>query len=492
MVASLVGPRDLRAFCALLESRAGLYRIPTPVASNGEIGEIARRVGRRGGPALLFERVDERSTPILANPFGTAERLALGLGVSTLDDISDLVADPLHVLRSPATGGMTDRLRRFGEMSQVSRLAPRIVDRAAVQEVRNLRPSLADLPFIDLDGTGTRSFSLALLMQCDPETGESWATTASGSILDDRRIALTLSHDRATECPKVLPGPTSNGARENAPTKPSIENRRPAVIAIGLDAASLLVHLVRLPAHIDPWALAGSIRRAPIDLARSSTIDIPTPGHAEIILEGYVENTESPGDAGRTASASTRTERIFNLTGLSHRRDPILVASVGDRASADERCLRRALERLLLPLVRDLQPDIVDLSFPIDSDSRGVVLVSIRRRSASAATSVIASILGCVSMMTANVVIVFDEEIDLRDATACALELTRNVDWNRDVSLLNGRSSVGHGGIARIGINATDIGHASGARSDRSINRADRERISAIVDQKWASYGIPL
>ena len=491
MLASRVGPRDLRAFCALLESRGGLYRIPTPVSSTGEVAEIARRASRRGGPALLFERVDDRSASILANPFGTAERLNLGLGVNTLDEISDLVADSFHIPRNPPSGGMTDRLRRFGEISQLSRLAPRVIDRAAVHEVRSPHPSLSELPFIDLDGTDNRSISLSLLMQCAPTTGESWATTATGRILNDGRIALTLSHDRAVDCRHAVSGTIGHRAPESA-LQPSVENRCPAVIAIGLDAASLLVHLVRLPAHIDPWALAGSLRRAPIDLARGSTTNILTPAHAEIILEGYLDGVEKAEDAGGHPRASATTERIFCLTGLLHRRDPILVTSVGDRTSTDEHWLGRALEQLLLPLVRGFQPDIVDLCFPIDSDPRSAALVSVRPQAASTASSVIASIFGCVSLMATSMVILFDEHVDLRDASACALEVTHNVDWHRDVSILNERSPAGQRGIARIGINATRSGHASGTQPDRSADRVARERISAIVDQKWASYGIPL
>jgi len=42
--------------------------------------EIADRVLRAGGPALLFERPKGHSMPVLANLFGTVKRVALGMG----------------------------------------------------------------------------------------------------------------------------------------------------------------------------------------------------------------------------------------------------------------------------------------------------------------------------------------------------------------------------------------------------------------------------
>ena len=457
------------------------------MSSNGEVAEIARRVRRQGGPALLFESVDDRAASVLASPFAASERLALGLGVTSFDSLTDRVAGLFQLLQNALAGGVTDRLRLFGEMSQLGRLAPRIVDRAPVRDIRQPSPSLSALPFVDGDGTGTRAISLALVMRKDPISEESWAETTSGRIVDDRRIAFTLRHPQSAEMLR-----RSLCTHDSTEPRSASESRCPAAIALGLDPSSLLAHIVRFPAHLDPWTIAGVIRQAPIDLTRGASNNLAVPAHAEVVLEGYFEAHDPTPDPASRKTERVEPDHVFYCTAVSHRRDPIIVATTGAGASDDERSFMRAIEHLLLPLARSLQPDIVDLCFPLETDISSVVFVSVRRRSVKSASSILASIFGFVSTETANVVVLFDEDVDLRDPAICASWMVRNVDWHRDVSILHDRNSRGTGGPPRIGINATSIEQTPLSRATPPNQHIDRDALAALVDQKWASYGIPL
>ena len=73
---------DLRDFIAALERAGELRRIRTEVDPVLEITEITDRVSKRGGPALLFERVKGSSMPVLINAFGTPARMNLALQVT--------------------------------------------------------------------------------------------------------------------------------------------------------------------------------------------------------------------------------------------------------------------------------------------------------------------------------------------------------------------------------------------------------------------------
>lgn len=84
--------RDLQAFIAALEKRGELMRISAPVSPILEITEIAGRVMKRGGPALLFERVEGSDFPLLINAMGSDARMALALGAESLDEIGGDVA----------------------------------------------------------------------------------------------------------------------------------------------------------------------------------------------------------------------------------------------------------------------------------------------------------------------------------------------------------------------------------------------------------------
>ena len=64
---------DLREYLAELEKKGLLKRIRTEVDPNLEVAEIQDRLVRSGGPAVIFEKVNGHSRPIVGNHFGTRE-----------------------------------------------------------------------------------------------------------------------------------------------------------------------------------------------------------------------------------------------------------------------------------------------------------------------------------------------------------------------------------------------------------------------------------
>ena len=80
---------DLSAFLAYLDSKGGVRTIAAPVDMNLEITEVHRRVIAAGGPVLRFERAIAAGGPsalaVVANLFGTRERVAAGLGTIPAD-----------------------------------------------------------------------------------------------------------------------------------------------------------------------------------------------------------------------------------------------------------------------------------------------------------------------------------------------------------------------------------------------------------------------
>ena len=70
---------DLREFLSQLEAKGQLKRIAAEVSPRLEMTEIADRVLRARGPALLFEKPAGHAMPVLANLFGTVERVAAAM-----------------------------------------------------------------------------------------------------------------------------------------------------------------------------------------------------------------------------------------------------------------------------------------------------------------------------------------------------------------------------------------------------------------------------
>ena len=84
---------SLADFVQVLEREQELKRISHPVKAELEIAEIADRVMKRGGPALLFENVVGKKIPLLINAFGSEKRMALALGVADIEEHAREIAN---------------------------------------------------------------------------------------------------------------------------------------------------------------------------------------------------------------------------------------------------------------------------------------------------------------------------------------------------------------------------------------------------------------
>ena len=79
--------RDLREFMAQMELTGDLRRIAVPVSPYLEMTALCDRVLRAGGPAILFENPTGHNMPVLGNLFGTPERVARAMGVSSISGL---------------------------------------------------------------------------------------------------------------------------------------------------------------------------------------------------------------------------------------------------------------------------------------------------------------------------------------------------------------------------------------------------------------------
>ena len=118
---------DLREFIAELEKRGDLVRITAEIDPNLEMTEIADRTLRGGGPALLFENPKGSSIPVLANLFGTAQRVALGMGEESVEALRD-VGELLAYLRQPdPPKGFRDLVDKAPLLKKILTMGPNVV-----------------------------------------------------------------------------------------------------------------------------------------------------------------------------------------------------------------------------------------------------------------------------------------------------------------------------------------------------------------------------
>src|SRR5574341_1522197 len=160
---------SLQEFVQVLEREGELKRISYPVKAELEITEIADRVMKAGGPALLFDNVAGRHIPVLINAFGSMKRMALALGVG---DIEAIAAEISKLIQTKPPKSFKDKLGLLSELVKLAGIPPKMVKEAASQEVIEREPNLNILPVITCwPGDAGPFITLPMVFSKDPVNG---------------------------------------------------------------------------------------------------------------------------------------------------------------------------------------------------------------------------------------------------------------------------------------------------------------------------------
>jgi 4-hydroxy-3-polyprenylbenzoate decarboxylase len=482
--------QDLREFLDLLDQRGQLRRVTVPVKRELEITEIADRVVK-GPPAhnvaLLFERVEGFTMPLLINLYGTAQRAAWALGVERLDELGDRVK-ALIDLKVP--GGLLDKLRKGLDLLDVARSGPKTVRSGPCQEVvETASPSVADIPALWCWPKDAGYYiTLPLVITRDPVTGLRNVGTYRIQVYDERTLGLHWQTHKG-------------GAEHEREARRVGRERVPVAIALGGDPATMYTGTAPLPPGLDELMLAGWLRGKGVELVRCRTIDLEVPAHAEIVLEGWMDPAESrvEGPFGDHTGyySLAHPYPVFHLTAVTRRRDAIYPTIVVGRPPMEDYWLGKATERMFLPLIRTTLPEIVDMNMPAEGVFHNLVIVSVRKRYPGQARKVMYGLWGLGLLMLAKNVVVVDEWVDVHDLSEVAWRVTNNIDPARDLVMVEGpaddldHAALRHRYGGKLGIDATE----KRAPLDRveqvwpeEIRMTDEVR--ARVAQRWREYGL--
>ncbi|MCS7059744.1 MAG: menaquinone biosynthesis decarboxylase [Anaerolineae bacterium] len=489
--------RNLCEFVRDLEQRGELIRVRAPVDPELEVTEIVDRVSK--GPvernkALLFERVKGASVPLLINAFGSAQRMALALNVSTLDDLTRNLSAVID-LKLPQ--GLSATVQRAGDLLGVLSaigLKPKRVKHAPCQEIvfsdgAELERALDELPILKcwpLDGG--RYITLPQVITRDPLTGVRNVGMYRLQVRSPRTLMMHWQrHKGGAEHQRV-----AQEAR-----KPTI----PCAIALGGDPSSMWCASAPLPPNIDEYLLAGYLRGQPVAFTPCITQPIEAPAEADIVIEGYVDPNEQDieGPFGDHTGFYTPPDTfpVFHITAVTRRRDAIYPATVVGKPPMEDYWMGKATERLFLPLLRLFLGEVVDYNMPAEGVFHNLVIVSIRKRFPGHPQKVMFGIWGLGLMMLSKAIVVVDHDVNVHDLREVAWRVLGNVDWKRDVTVVEGpvdqldHSSVRDSFGGKIGIDATAKGPADGHPRGWPTEISMSPEIIERVNRRWSEYGLP-
>ncbi len=477
---------DLRAFIDLLERKGELVRVRAEVDPYLEMAEICDRASKARGPALLFERplrpagAPGPAMPVLMNQFGSPRRLDLAFSAP----VEELAARIASLVDLEMPHGLIDKFKLLMELKELSTFLPKTVSKAAFREVVVDPPDLRRLPVLTTwPGDGGPFLTLPVV------------------VTKDQRGRRNAGMYRMQVYDSTTTGMHWHRHHDGAANFAAADGRLEVAVALGVDPAVTYAATAPLPPGIDEFLFAGFLRGAPIELAKCATVDLEVPAHAEIVLEGYVEHGElrREGPFGdHTGYYSLADEYpVFHLTAMSHRRDAVYPATIVGRPPMEDAYFGKATERLFLPLLRFIHPEIVDMDLPIEGVFHDCAILSIKKSYPGQAQKVMNAVWGMGQMMFTKFVVVVDEHVDVHNYSEVSWRVFNNVDPRRDCVIVDGPLDVlDHASStpcygAKMGIDATKAWPQEGYAREWPDELEMDEQVKRRVTARWREFGLP-
>ena len=458
--------KSLTDFINVLESAGELVRIGAPVSSVEEIAEITDRFSKAkgGGKALLFENTDS-GYPVLTNMMGSERRIALALGVESLDELPQRIDALLKEALSPKAS-IFEKMRMLPMLADVAKWFPkRVKGRGECQQVVLMGDDadITRLPVLKCwPSDGGRFVTLPMVNTVDPDSGVRNVGMYRMQIFDAKTTGMHW-HIHKT------------GARHYDGYKAQ-GRKMPVTVTLGGDPAYIFSATAPMPDNMDEYLLAGFLRKKPVRLVKSLTNDIWIPEDCDFVIEGYVDPSEEKvveGPFGDHTGFYSLTDLYprFHITAITHRRDAVYPATLVGIPPQEDAYIGKASEKIFLAPIRlAIQPEIEDMTMPFEGTAHNIVVISLRTRYAGQVAKVVLSLWGAGQMMFNKYMLAVPKGIDVRDNATLAA-LLRRVDTARHIVRSEGVYDVldhatatnGYGG--KLAIDATDIDPMSSVES---------------------------
>ena len=214
-------------------------------------------------------------------------------------------------------------------------------------------PLLKSWPNDGLPDHGGRFLTLPLVITRDPVTGQKNCGMYRAALLGPDRLVIHWGEE--------------SGAAAHARAWAARGEAMPVAIALGGDPAVTFAATLPLPAALDEFTFAGLLRSEPVSLARCRSVDLLVPAGAELVIEGTVQPGEKAGSGAfgnHTGSSVPGVAMpVLRVTTITRRQQPIYPATVVGPPPVEDQWLGKATERLFLPMLQMIFPEIVDISF---------------------------------------------------------------------------------------------------------------------------------
>lgn len=424
--------RHLRDFLAALESVGEVLHITDEVSPYLDISKITDRESKSpgGGKALFFERVKGSSFPVATNIYGSMKRICMALEVDNLDEPGRRIKDFVE-FQPPRN--FREALDVIPRAIEVSKFFPRTF--------RGKTPPCQEVVL-----TGDQvDLSMLPVLHCWPQDGGPFVTlplVVTRSLESGKRnvgmYRLQIFDKNTTGMHWHIHKDGSHYFNEYR----RAGQRMPVAVAIGADPATVFSATAPMPRGVDEMMLAGFIRKKPVVMAPCVTNDLLVPAEAEFVLEGYVDPDELriEGPFGDHTGYYSLADLypVFHVTAITHRRNPVYNATLVGKPPMEDCYLAKATERMFLPLLQTVFPEIMDYWLPWEGVFHNIVVVAIDKEYPGHAQKIMSGLWGQGQMSFCKAIAVMDRSADLTDPDHVIEALLTRLDVTTDITLTKG------------------------------------------------------
>jgi 4-hydroxy-3-polyprenylbenzoate decarboxylase len=490
---------DLRDFISQLQLSGELKRVSTPVSPYLEITEICDRTLRASGPALLFDKVEGKNIPVLANLFGTPRRVALGMGA---EDVSELrrIGHLLAKLKEPEPPkGFKDVMGLGTLVKSLWDMAPKERSSAPCQDI------VWEGNDVDLDRLP--------IQHCWP--GDVAPLITWGLVItkgpNKKRQNLGIYRQQVLGRNKVIMRWLAHrgGAldfREHCIANPG--KPYPIAVALGADPATILGAVTPVPDSLSEYQFAGLLRGSRTELVKAIGSELRVPASAEIVLEGHIYPDESHPTGYEHALEGPYGDHtgyyneqdwfpVFTIDRITMRRDPIYHSTYTGKPPDEPAVLGVALNEVFIPLLQKQFSEITDFYLPPEGCSYRMAVVQMKKSYAGHAKRVMFGVWSFLrQFMYTKFIVVVDEDVDIRDWKEVIWAITTRVDPVRDTVMVDNTpidyldfASPVSGLGSKMGIDATNKWPGETNR-EWGTTIAMTDAVKKRVDSIWDELGI--
>ncbi len=413
---------DLQSYIEWLKHNNMLVEVNEPLSPILEIPAVLRRAMYDKGPALLFTNI--KGYPgwkVAGNLYPSLKLLMKTLGVERLENIGlRLVAG---ALKQPPLS-LREKLQSLRELGDMNKYLPKKAKRARFTENIIEDKPLEKLPaFKTWPLDGGRYLTYPLVITRNPETGTYNMGVYRVMLLDDTRGVIHWQiHKR--------------GAKDYF----DANKKLPVAIVIGSDPGTMFTGAAPVPYPMDKYFFAGIVRGKGIELYELPN-GLLVPANAEIVLEGYVKKgelvEEGPfGDHWGYYDKPVEKYPVFHVERIYHRDNPIYYGSVVGLPPLEDAVIGKAVERIFLPIIQMLLPEIVEINLPEYGVFQGLMIVSIKKRYPGHAKKVMQALWGLGQTSLTKIIVVVDHDVDPHNIDQVIWAVSSNVLPERDVLII--------------------------------------------------------